>query len=327
MGVAVVGIAFQDSLENGGDAFKIRFERAQSAKVAQRLTKNKNGDILRKKDDVYWVDCAVTGSNYGTSSEPKFPLKPFFEFNVFPAVKELVKIGGDYEGYQPVFQGDNAGPHTDKMYDFFVKEYCKANGWLWEPQGPQMPHVNVLDLAVFPSMSKRHSHLARAKHGNRVLKEDEIWDTALQVWENLPSCKIANSFVQAKRICEKIIKCGGGNDFLSGCNGGISSEIRKDFDETLKGNKRKDGLNLTFEEGLIGVIDNCNEELEEIAHHNHPADDGEIPIVSAPTVVEQVVPAETARSVMNAGDGDSDKNGDDDGRGSSGDATAALVSI
>ena len=136
MGVAVVGIAFQDSLENGGNAFKLRFERAQSAKVAQRLTKNKNGDVLRKKGDVYLVDCAVTGSSYGTSTDPKFPLKPFFELNVFPAVKELVKVGGEYEGYQPVFQGDNAGPHINQSYDQFVRDYCKANGWLWELQGP-----------------------------------------------------------------------------------------------------------------------------------------------------------------------------------------------
>ena len=49
MGIAVVSMAFEDSLENGETAFKLRFERAQSAKVAQRLTKNKNGDIPRKK--------------------------------------------------------------------------------------------------------------------------------------------------------------------------------------------------------------------------------------------------------------------------------------
>ena len=49
MGIAVVGMAFEDSLENGGTTFKLRFERAQSAKVAQRLTKNKNRDVLRKK--------------------------------------------------------------------------------------------------------------------------------------------------------------------------------------------------------------------------------------------------------------------------------------
>ena len=104
-------MAFKDSLENGGTAFKIRFERAQSCKIAQRLSRNKNGEVLRKKDDCYFVDCAVTGSSYGTAKDPKFPLKPFFEKNVFPAVEELVKVGGKYEGYLPVFQGDNAGPH------------------------------------------------------------------------------------------------------------------------------------------------------------------------------------------------------------------------
>ena len=153
-----------------------------------------------------------------------------------------------------------------------------------------MPHVNVLDLVVFPSMSKRHSHLARAKHGNRVLKEDEIWDTALQVWENLPSCKIANSFVQAKRICEKIIKCGGNNDFLSGCKGGISCEVRKNFDDTFHGNKRKDGLKLTFEEGLIGVIDECKAELDEISN------DAGTMIQTLIGPLPPAAPAENARS-------------------------------
>jgi hypothetical protein len=195
----------------------------------------------------------VTGSTYGTAKDPKFPLKPFFEKNVFPAVEELVKVGGKYEGYLPVFQGDNAGPHTDAPYHKFVTESCKSRGWLWEPQGPQMPHVNVLDLAVFPSMSRRHSHLARSLHGNRVLKEDEIWNTALRVWEELPSCKIANAFVQAKRISEKIIQLNGDNVFLAGAKGGISSGIRHDFFETVDGNARKDGIKLSFDEGLIGL--------------------------------------------------------------------------
>ena len=207
MGIAVVAMAFQDTLENGGTAIKLNFQRAESFKVAKRLTRNKNGDILRKKGDLFKVDCSVTGSSYGTDSDPKFPLKPYFEKQIFPTVEELVKVGGDFEGYTPVFQGDNAGPHTDAAYHKFVREYCREKGWLWEPQGPQMPHINVLDLAVFPSMSKRHSHLARSLHGTRVLKEDEIWDVAQEVWENLPSCKIANAFTQAKRIAEKIVKC------------------------------------------------------------------------------------------------------------------------
>jgi hypothetical protein len=49
MGIAVVGMAFEDTLENGGTAFKIRFERAQSCKIAQRLSRNKNREVLRKK--------------------------------------------------------------------------------------------------------------------------------------------------------------------------------------------------------------------------------------------------------------------------------------
>ena len=40
MGIAVVGMVFEDSLENGGTAIKMLFHRAQSAKVAQRLSKD-----------------------------------------------------------------------------------------------------------------------------------------------------------------------------------------------------------------------------------------------------------------------------------------------
>ena len=38
------------------------------------MAKNINGDILRKKGDLFKVDCSVTGTNYGTDSDPKFPL-------------------------------------------------------------------------------------------------------------------------------------------------------------------------------------------------------------------------------------------------------------
>ena len=43
MCIAVVGMAFEDTLENGGIGLKLLFDRVQSAKVAQRLTKNKDG--------------------------------------------------------------------------------------------------------------------------------------------------------------------------------------------------------------------------------------------------------------------------------------------
>ena len=247
MGIAVVGFAFDDTLENGGTAIKMLFHRAQSAKVAQRKTKNKEGKVLREKDDVYFVDCSVTGSSEGTSKDPKFPLLSYFKYAVFPEIEKLTGPGGKFAGYTPIIQGDNAGPHTDAKYTKFVKEHCQSKGWFWEPQGPQMPHINVLDLAVFPAMSRQHCHLARSLHGTRVLKEDEIWNAAVQVWEDLPSSSVANAFVLAGRVAQKIIVSAGGNDFLSGVEGSLHSGVRTDFFNTDDGNRRRDGNHIPFE--------------------------------------------------------------------------------
>jgi hypothetical protein len=95
-----------------------------------------NGETLREKGDAYLVDCNVTGSNTGTASDPKFALKDLFEETVFPAVEEIIGAGGKYEGYLPVFQGDNAGPHVDSGFDSYVKGECGQRGWMWEPQAP-----------------------------------------------------------------------------------------------------------------------------------------------------------------------------------------------
>ena len=61
-----------------------------------------------------------------------------------------------------------------------------------------MPHINVLDLAVFPCISRRHCSLACKLGGLHVLKEDEIWEQWLEVWKNLPNCKIANGYVLSR---------------------------------------------------------------------------------------------------------------------------------
>jgi hypothetical protein len=149
------------------------------------------GEILRRKGDAYLVDCCVTGSNEGMADDPKFPLKKLFNELIFPIVAGLVGSGGKYEAFVPIFQGDNAGPHKDSAYKNFVEGHCATNGWHWEPQAAQMPQVNVLDLSVFPIMSRRHSNLSRRQGGMKVLTEDQIWRAALQVWEEIPCAKIA----------------------------------------------------------------------------------------------------------------------------------------
>ena len=83
------------------------------------------------KVDKYLVDCAVTGSNPGTADDPNFPLIDVFREYVFPKVSALVAVGGKYEGYTPIFQGDNAGPHQEVKYVKFVTDYCSQRGWYW----------------------------------------------------------------------------------------------------------------------------------------------------------------------------------------------------
>ena len=173
-----------------------------------------DGKVIRKKGDLYPVDCNVTESTSGTADDPKFSLLTYFEKLIFPTVKDLVKVGGQFEGHLPIFQGNNAGLHQDAKYKKEIEEYCAREGWKWIPQGPQMPHVNMCNLSVFPNMSKRHTQLSRDHHGMHVLTEDQIWNAAAKVSKQLLSCKVASGFIQGNRLAERIIQHRGNNSFF-----------------------------------------------------------------------------------------------------------------
>ena len=137
-----------------------------------------DGPIKRKAGDLYLVDVAVTGSNEGTTVNPKCSIQQILHHHIIPAVRKLIGPGGRYEGYLPVPQSDSAGPHIEAVFLRYVMEACQREGWMWEPQAPQMPHSNVLDLSVFPAISRRHCALVRQRGGLHVLKEDDIWKSA-----------------------------------------------------------------------------------------------------------------------------------------------------
>ena len=250
MAVAFTAFAFEDSIENGGRAHKLGFYRAQSKKVAERQVRaavrmddgsiRRTGRVIKERGKLYPTDVSVTGSDPGTAKDPKFPLKTLFEHKIFSDIEELVGEGGKFEGHTPVIQGDNAGPHAEADFVRYVEEFCSSKGWYWEPQAPQMPHINVLDLSVFPNMSKRHTSLCRDQEGLKVLEEDEIWDAAEEVWRTLPECKIASAYVQAYRIAAKVIKEKGSNSFL-GSGGSIHVGVGTDFIDMDDGLARKDG--------------------------------------------------------------------------------------
>ena len=131
-------------------------------------------------------------------------MKNAFADVVFPQVEALVGPGGQYEGYLPVFQGDNAGPHQCNEFTEYVQSFCDDKDWKWEPQAPQMPHTNNLDLAVFPAMSKHHSALLSRYNGNTEAPVDEIWKCCEQVWNDLPSSTIARGFMHCHRILKHV---------------------------------------------------------------------------------------------------------------------------
>jgi len=97
-----------------------------------------------------------------------------------------------------------------------------------------MPHANVLDLGIFPAMSKRHTDLAREWNGLGVLKEDEVWRAADAVFRQYEESKIAATFIHMSRLMKKVIKERGGNSFV-GKEGSLSCDVRKDFYETEAG--------------------------------------------------------------------------------------------
>ena len=80
------------------------------------------GPVLRRKDDLYLVDCCVTGSTDGTSADPKFSLLRLFRNGIRQRVRELVAPGGRFEGRTVIIQADSAGPHIEKT---FVDEFDK----------------------------------------------------------------------------------------------------------------------------------------------------------------------------------------------------------
>ena len=93
MVIDVVGVDFEDSLDNCGKEIKIVFQRAQSAKVRQIKLVVNNGVIIENKGEVYYVAFNITGSNDGTSKDTKFQFKMFFEKCLFLVIEKLV-FGG-----------------------------------------------------------------------------------------------------------------------------------------------------------------------------------------------------------------------------------------
>jgi hypothetical protein len=239
-----VGYLFDGHVENGGKGFLIAIHRCAAFRVPLRdvfhssrdpitgRIKFKGNAVKNAAGVPYLVDCNVTGNNPGTPTKPMFPLRKVWEHSLLPAIEDLVSVGGLCEGAQVIYQEDNAGPHQEDKYTAWMAAEFLKRGWKVELQAPQGPYTNVLDLALFPSMSHRHSAELQIRN-NTEASLDKIWKTTLSVWDSTSSAEVARAFVLALRVMRLIVKENGDNAWLA--HGTPHCRVRQDFQDTATG--------------------------------------------------------------------------------------------
>jgi hypothetical protein len=138
MAHATVGYCFSGDPENGGEGVLVGLHRCQAFKVALRKHVGQDGNNYNK-GDVIAADCNVTGTDVGTPSKPKYPLKSLWQYVLLPALEALVAPGGRCAGATVVHQEDNAGPHKEGNYHTWLQAEFEQRGWKLELNAPQVP--------------------------------------------------------------------------------------------------------------------------------------------------------------------------------------------
>jgi hypothetical protein len=72
-----------------------------------------------------------------------------FQYHVFPEIARLVCPSGEYEGFIPIIQRNDTGPHGKAEFIRFGTENCESKDWQWELQALQMLHMNVPNSSIF----------------------------------------------------------------------------------------------------------------------------------------------------------------------------------
>jgi hypothetical protein len=125
--------------------------------------------------------------------------------------------------------------HKEGGFTQWLNTEFEKRGWHLELQAPQGPYTSVLDLQVFPAISKKHSELLQIFSNNQADTE-RIWTIALEIWQGITSAMIARAFILAYRIMGKIITTKGDTDGLK--NGSAHCHVRRDYFDTDRGVKR-----------------------------------------------------------------------------------------
>ena len=124
------------------------------------------------------------------------------------------------------------GPHKEGEYHAWLTSEFERRGWKLELQAPQGPYTNVLDLQVFPAMSKKHSELLQV-YNNTEADTERIWNIAHGIWNGITSSMVARAFLLAYRVMGRIIETEGDTEWLR--NGAPHCHVRRDYVDTDRG--------------------------------------------------------------------------------------------
>ena len=255
--VCTTGIVVDGDISLGGTAVKVGFDRVGRMEAAQkdsykavwtaegqRRHPKVPSNKLRSKGKKYFKGMEVTGSNEGTTENPKWSLKVYFKEIMLPRLDELALQHSCIIRWQ----WDGAGPHKEGGLVEYLQEEFDKRGWMLACQCSQTPPVNIQDACVFPSLSKSQSKAQAMASGKRCLREEEIWEASKAAFDRMPLSTIARSYAGHMQVVAAMIACDGSNDFMNEKGHGHYN-IRKAYVETDDG----EGVCVLTDEAAVDI--------------------------------------------------------------------------
>ncbi len=121
---------------------------------------------------------------------------------------KLIRIG--YKASSIGVAGSwNTRPHRSNPNPY-PYPHTNRNSYPFPSPNPEGPYTNVLDLQMFPAMSKRHSELLQM-YSNNEANAERIWKAACQVWKSCSSSMVSRAFVLRTCVSHH------GNDYWTWC--------------------------------------------------------------------------------------------------------------
>ena len=251
-----------DGIDNGGRAFHSSLQRAGHMKECTETTYKRvtspdgtasypkiRGNECRLAGQYYFTPCDVTGATqqietYTKTKKGEMKKKVVSKYSLFhdwfmaneiPRLEHLQRqLIQQYNVDITIrYQWDNAGPHDNKELKRLIRHEFDERGWLWCPQPPQSPLLNVHDCNVFAALAKMISNKqGLANCGNTMIDIDSLWNYIHETYYSMPLDTIGRAFAYHTQMANAIHECQGGDEYCTSM--GKHCGVRRSYLPTYK---------------------------------------------------------------------------------------------